>query len=201
MSAPTDPADQRKSDFMAAEEIKRILSGRDKAEQERIIRWAKESVGLSVATNEGVQLPPQMPTLAGAPGQVSQQPPSPRAKDIKTFVDEKKPKNDVQFAAVVAYFHQFEAPEGQRKEAINPSDLQEGARLSGRDRFRKPVVPLNNAATLGYLDRAGGGLFRINAVGENLVAMSLPGIERKGKGKKPPKMRIPKKRNSNSKAK
>jgi hypothetical protein len=35
-----------KSDFMAAEEIKAILNGRDKNEQERIIRWVSESLGL-----------------------------------------------------------------------------------------------------------------------------------------------------------
>jgi hypothetical protein len=35
--------DEAKSDFLAAEEIKKILHGRPKAEQERIVRWVSES--------------------------------------------------------------------------------------------------------------------------------------------------------------
>lgn len=42
-------AEQRpKSDFLAAEEIKGILHGRERPEQERIIRWVNESLNLAV---------------------------------------------------------------------------------------------------------------------------------------------------------
>ena len=98
-----------------------------------------------------------------------------RARDIKFFVDEKKPKSDIQFAAVVAYFYSFEAPQTNRKETITADELQEAARLAGWKRFDRPAVPLNNAINQGYLDRAGRGEFWLNAVGENLVAMALPG--------------------------
>jgi hypothetical protein len=100
-----------------------------------------------------------------------------RPKDIKAFVEEKKPKNDIQFAAVVAYYHHFEAAEANRLETITSEHVQEAARLAGRTRFRNPAVPLNNGVTLGYFDRPGRGEFRLNAVGENLVAMTLPGTD------------------------
>jgi hypothetical protein len=170
-----------KSGFLAAEEIAGILQGRDKTEQERIIRWVTESLGLAP-----VAAIPTAPTTSAltpvltspstrivqhayvAPG---------RPKDIKSFVDEKRPKSDMQFAAVVAYFYAFEAPEANRKGTITADELQEAARLAGWKRFDRPAVPLNNAISQGYLDRAGRGEFRLNAVGENLVAMALPGTD------------------------
>lgn len=40
----SDPKESPKSDFLAAEDIKEILAGREKAEQERIVRWVSESL-------------------------------------------------------------------------------------------------------------------------------------------------------------
>jgi hypothetical protein len=159
-----------KSEFIAAEEIKAILEGRDKVEQERILRWVGESIG-AVA---GQIVTPQ-PSLAASPTvQISPQLSAARRKDIKTFVSEKAPKNDVQFAAVAAYFYRFEASEAERKDVIVADDLQTAGRQARGYGFKQPHVTLNNAVTLGYFDRAGRGEFKLNAVGENLVAMTLP---------------------------
>jgi hypothetical protein len=172
-----------KSDFMAAEEIKAILHGRDKAEQERIIRWVSESANINVSrgagpTNVSQQLPPSLhPSGATQAAPLGIQ----HRKDIKSFVGERAPKNDVQFAAVAAYFYRFEASEGERKEFIVPEDLQNAGRQARGFGFKKPLVTLNNAVALGYFDRAGRGEFKLNAVGENLVAMTLPGGESSGK--------------------
>ena len=86
----------------------------------------------------------------------------------------KKPTNDVQFAATVAYFHRFEAPQGERKSEVNSDDLQNACRLAGRKRLVHPGQTLRNAVNLGLLDKSGRGTFAINSVGENLVAMTLP---------------------------
>lgn len=164
-----------KSDFMAAEEIKGILHGREKTEQERIIRWVTESLSLAApvvqATATSGHVQPTPPT-ASPIAQTGHHGTSTK-KNIKAFVDEKKPKSAVHFVAVVAYFHHFEAAE--KKETIVPDDIQEAARLSSWRRFPTPATPLNNAVTLGYLDRVGKSTFKINAVGENLVAMAMPG--------------------------
>ncbi len=165
---------------MAAEEIKGILHDRQKAEQERIMRWVNESLGLSVIpTGVGPHIPSAPPSSSTAPsthseGRVSSPHESIRQKDIKMFVDEKQPKTDMQFAAVVAYYHRFEAAEPNRKGTITAEDLQEGTRLAVRSRFKAPHSTLNNAVKQGYFDRAGRGEFKLNAVGENLVAMALP---------------------------
>jgi hypothetical protein len=168
-----------KSDFMAAEEIKAILNGRDQAEQERIIRWVNESLGLSAV--------PKVIAPTGLPASTAPQPPSvtnaaapshwtpPAKKDIRSFVDEKKPKSDVQFAVVAAYFYRFAAPETERKDTIIAKDLDNAGRQARGYGFKKSLQTLNNARNLGYFDSAGRGEFKLNAVGENLVAMALPG--------------------------
>ncbi|MBZ5529663.1 MAG: hypothetical protein LAN71_17415, partial [Acidobacteriia bacterium] len=86
---------------------------------------------------------------------------------MKTFVQGKNPRNDVQFAATVAYFHRFVAPADTRKTEINKDDLQEGCRLAGRARLKNPYQTLFNAHNLGLLDKGESGLFAINSVGEN----------------------------------
>jgi hypothetical protein len=180
-----------KSDFMAAEEIKAILHGRDKIEQERIIRWVTESLGLVATSSISLGNPPP-PTAASTIPQPNVQLPgsSPqRSKDIKTFVNEKNPKRDVQFAAVAAYFYRFECPE--RKEVIVPKDLDTAGRQARGYGFKAPLTTLNNAVALGYFDRAGRGEFKLNAVGENLVAMTLPGSGAEAKGGKPRRARRP----------
>jgi hypothetical protein len=89
-------------------------------------------------------------------------------------VADKKPKNDIQFAATVAYYYRFQAPSGKQKEEINKDDMADASRLVRR-MLRNPVATLNNAHSLGYLDRGSRrGLFKINTVGENLVTMVLP---------------------------
>jgi hypothetical protein len=147
-------------------------------EQQRILRWAAEKLGLPQPFGPTVHaaLPagkaadlvrdalPAAPASGGA------------TTDIKTFIATKKPGKDVQFAAVVAYYYRFEAAPAERRDAIDKDDLQEATRKAGRDRFTNPLQTLNNAHKLGLLDRGSEkGTFTINSVGENLVAMTLPG--------------------------
>ena len=101
---------------------------------------------------------------------------------LRDFVEQKQPKADVHFVAVVAYYYQFEARDSERKTSITAADLQEACRLAKRNRFKDPSVPLANAFKVGYLDKAEQGNYRLNSVGENLVAMALPGgVERKSR--------------------
>ncbi|WP_243336980.1 hypothetical protein [Anaeromyxobacter soli] len=165
-----------KSEFEVAHEIKTLLEALPPEKREMALRWAREAAGLpphaapSHPTTAVVE--PRKPAAPDA-GPVGA---APRQKTLKDFVAEKQPKSDVQFAATVAYFHRFEATEDARKEEITADDLQDGARLAGRSRFKLPSATLNNSVGLGYLDRGSErGKYRLNAVGENLVAMALPG--------------------------
>lgn len=189
-----------KSDFMAAEEIKLILQGRDQAEQERIMRWVNESLGLktiaplpapSATPSPAAAVSPAVPPPAHAPTTI---------KDIRTFVADKAPKTDIHLATTIAYFYSFVAPKDQRKESVTPKDLDDACRLARGCSLKRALITLNNAVRLGLLNRADRGHFKINSVGENLVAMTLPASGVNSNPAKPARKKRPK-ASGNSKAK
>lgn len=170
MTATPDPPD----DLEALRSVVTALEPFDARDRERIVRWACEK--LSIVVSAGVSpgkaeaqgaTPPTRP-----PAPVSAQPSARR--DLRAFIAEKAPTTDTHFAAAVAYYYQFEAPESELKNAITASDLTEACRLADRTRLQDPGQTLRNALRDGLLDRAEPGTFKINAVGENLVAMALP---------------------------
>jgi hypothetical protein len=145
----------------------------DAGHQQRILRWVAESLYVSLYVRSAV--PHEDSPHKGPDNDQSAPLDSLRVQplDIKSFVASKTPKSDNQFAAVVAYFHRFVSPD--RQEVISADILQDATRLAGRARLGNPLATLNNAKQQGYLDAAGRGMFRVNTVGENLVAMTLPG--------------------------
>ena len=168
MASPPD-------DLEAVRSVVDALKGFPTEEQRRILRWAQEKLGLSPAVPSATaqqilmsaRSTPSLPEASTG-----------RGRDIKTFVELKRPASDVQFATVVAYYFAFEAPEGEKKTEISAVDLQDAARLSARARPTRPINTLHNASKQGYLDKGGArGSFKINTVGENLVAMAMPGVD------------------------
>lgn len=167
MTTPTEPTD----DFEIAKFVFEKLKDLSRDRQERVLRWVAEGLGVSNPTSTGqASLPPDPGHLQPGPTPSGQGP-----KDIKSFVAEKNPKSDQQFVTVVGYYYRFETPPAQRKETIDAKIVQDAARLAGRERLMNPKATLNNAKNSGYLDSAAPGEFSINTVGENLVAMTLPG--------------------------
>jgi hypothetical protein len=161
-------------DFDIAKTIFDQLKDLPAERQQRVLRWIAEGLGVSsvapsLGTNVGGGGPPSPAAIQPAAGMTV------GPTDIKSFIAAKSPKSDQQFAAAVAYFYRFEAPPAERRDSINGDVLQEAARLAGRKRLANPRVTLNNAKGAGYLDGASPGEFTINSVGENLVAMTLPG--------------------------
>lgn len=179
-------------DFDIAKGIFDQLKDLPPERQQRVLRWIAEGLGVAPAppapSSHGTVVPtPPAPSLSSAAGGTG-------ATDIKTFIAAKAPKSDNQFAAAVAYFYRFEAPPAQRRDSINGDALQEAARLAGRRRLGNPRATLNNAKAAGYLDGANPGEFTINSVGENLVAMTLPGgVDTSAKKKSGAKARAKKK--------
>ncbi len=159
------------NDFEIANKVAAHLKDLSRDRQQRILRWVGESVGIFlVGAAPGGALEPAPPV----PGSGAGEPPA-RTTNIKSFVESKSPKSDMQFAAVVAYYYRFEAPIDQRVESISKETLQDAARLANRPRLASPAQTLLNAKGQGYLDTVSRGQYRINSVGENLVAMALPG--------------------------
>jgi hypothetical protein len=161
----------------AAKAIVEKLEPLEKEQQERALRFAAETLGLTLVLQSSSSGAPRLlvtpPTASTSftTATVS----SPRSTDLKQFTQEKAPKSDQQFAAVAAYYYQFEAPHDQQRDTINAELLANAARLAGRKRPSRHA--LNNAKKAGYVDSVGQGNFRLNTVGENLVAITLPGGE------------------------
>jgi hypothetical protein len=167
------------NEFDAAKAVFEQLKGLDKEQQARVLRWVAESLEIAVHVKSVHHETYSAPVAAvggdAGSGARSEAAPRTAAASIRTFVEEKAPKSDVQFAAVVAYYYRFEASAPDRKDAVDAAALQEAARHTGRKRLAQPAMTLNNAKNMGYLDSSSRGQFRINTVGENLVAMALPG--------------------------
>jgi len=166
----------RPDDFEAVRTVVATLEVFEPEDQERILRWAREKLGLSAAPAVASTAGMGIEAFAERTTADTRTPAaSTKASDIRTFIANKRPQTDSQFAAAVAYYYRFEAPEPQRKDTITADDLQGACRQTGRERFTRPAQTLVNAHNQGYLDKGSGrGSYAINTVGENLVAMALP---------------------------
>ena len=167
MTSPVTPPD----DFEAAKSVFEKLKDLPTERQERVLRWVAEGLGVLLASSGSAAS--RYPT-ATAKEVLLPSPAGSAQKDIKSFVGEKKPRSDNQFAAAVAYYYRFEAAPAQRRDTIDAKLLQEATRLAGRSRLSNPNFTLNNAKNQGYLDGSARGEFSINTIGENLVAMTSP---------------------------
>jgi hypothetical protein len=166
-------------DYEAVRTVVATLEPFDINDQERILRWAREKLGLAASNPPAAPNPETRPARNAGNESASATPAT--ATNIRSFIDSKKPQSDIQFAAAVAYYYRFDAPEPQRKEAIVATDLQEACRQTGRDRLHNPGQTLINAHHYGYLDKGTErGTYVINTVGENLIAMALPEGEKVG---------------------
>jgi hypothetical protein len=191
-------------DLEAVRTIAAALSGFGPEEQERILRWVREKIGLAPVSRALAETrTPQLPASLAprAPGLSDSLPAPVSGKDLKSFVAGKNPKSDVQFAATVAYFYRFEAPPDQRKNEIDAATLQDACRLAGRTRLPHPSMTLTNAKNQGLIDKGSeAGKYNINTVGENLVAMTLPGhAVGTAKGNRPKREKKPAKKTARQK--
>jgi hypothetical protein len=119
----------------------------------------KEQPGIEDTTASGLEI---------APGGME------KITDIRTLKERKKPRNDIEMICVMGYYLEKFAPEGERKSTIQPKDV---GKYFDQANFPFPKVPsqtLINTKKAGYLDSAGRGKYKLNPVGHNLVAHTLP---------------------------
>lgn len=179
--------------FDAAKKVTETLDQLPEEQRSLVIRWVSEGYGLVSPPEANVPAHTAPLTSPTSPDATVQSNPI-GGRDIKSFLEAKKPTSDNQLAAAVAYYYRFEAPEEHRKETINADDLQEACRLSGRERLGDPGKTLRNAKDQGYIDLSERGQFRINTVGENLVAVTLPSDGASFSRKRPAKKKSTKKK-------
>ena len=156
--------------------VKTIEQFKEAEERKRIIRWAAETLSLPEPFPTVHETLPRerQPEEHGTSQEAAISTHSAQAPDIRSFIESKRPGSDVQFAAAVAYFYQFLAPESERKDTIDKDMLREAFRKAHRKQPKNCAFTLVNAKDAGLLDQKDRGVYSINAVGENLVAMTLP---------------------------
>ncbi|MEK7441667.1 MAG: hypothetical protein AABZ78_12780 [Chloroflexota bacterium] len=94
--------------------------------------------------------------------------------DIRSLKDQKLPRSDSEMAALVAYYLAELAPVEARTEFITKEDVEKYFKQAGYPLPKVIKQALPNAAKAGFLDLIGGGKYRLNPVGYNLVAHALP---------------------------
>jgi len=118
-------------------------------------------------------------------------PHTPTIIDIRSFAKEKAPATAIERVLLVAYWLKELAPEGEKKDTIDKNDLTTYFKQAGFPLPPRPDQALVNARHAGYLESCGGGKYKINAVGYNLIAYNLP---RSGEESRSNKARRPQKR-------
>ncbi len=153
------------------------LDGLDSTDQLTAIRAACEHLGVPLGSNP--QQTASAPTVAGSPPQASGPSQATFSTDIRALKAQKDPTTATEMACLVAYYLKDLAPPEERKDTVTASDLDKYFRQAS---FRLPKakdqLPFN-VKNAGYFESAGSGAFRLNAVGYNLVAHSLPRADKR----------------------
>jgi hypothetical protein len=158
----------RDPEIAAMEAIVGALAGLDRDARDRVLAYVAQRLDLTDVSAVRVPAPP-----ADEPSPVPE-PGNRQVHDIRTLKAEKQPRSANEMAAVIAYYLAELASNEERKDTISKSDLEKYFKQAGYPLPKEIGYTLGNAAKAGYFDREGGGRFKLNPVGHNLVAHSLP---------------------------
>jgi hypothetical protein len=149
----------------AIDEILKALEGLDPGVQLTALKTVSEHLTL-----------PGIGAGVGETGEETRTPavPKPPVTDIRTFRDEKQPSSLIEMVCVMAYYLQHLAPANERKDRVDVNDISKYFVQAGFQLPRVAKQVLVDAKDAGYLDALGGGQYRLNPVGHNLLTHSLP---------------------------
>jgi hypothetical protein len=175
-------------ELQAIQQVIAALSELDSGARTRVIDYVFQRLGLKPVTEQSsVVAPSSSPTEVLTPAQARR-----RQVDVRSFGTEKSPRSANERVAVVAYYLAELAPETERKAEISAADITKYFKQAGFPLPGAARMTLVNARNAGYLDAgADRGTYRLNPVGHNLVAHSLPasGSVRSNGGRKKPRKR------------
>jgi hypothetical protein len=98
----------------------------------------------------------------------------PGGTHLKDFVTAKRPRTDSEMLSVVAYWLRELAGEGDRRDYVTRKDVEQYFKIGEYPLPKRPEFTLPNAKGAGYFEQLGDGKYRLNPVGHNLVAHTLP---------------------------
>jgi len=153
--------EQQKSIGQAIDGVISALTGLTNETQLVAIRAACDHFKLSfVPTSESGENPPKD----------TSKPPT----DIRGLKEKKSPNSNIEMACVVAYYLEHIAAHSERKAGINGDDIKKYFIQGDYPVPKAPHQVLVDAKAAGYFDQAERGSYKLNAVGYNLVAHTLP---------------------------
>ncbi len=141
--------------------------------RDRVVSFAFRRLGISVAAE------PELVSLGATPDYRRVTPSAavrpPAVMDIRSLKEEKQPSSAREMAVLVAYYLSEAAPAAERKTEVTAEDIKQYFKQAGFKLPRHPDMTLVDTKNAGYLDNGSArGLYRLNPVGYNLVAHSLP---------------------------
>jgi hypothetical protein len=170
----------------AIQQVIAALSDLDAEARARVINYVFQRLGIS---SPAVLVEPGGTRATPAPGMeavTSLVQPARRQVDIRTFGQEKSPRSVNERVAVVGYYLSELAPTDERKAEISAPDINKYFKQAGFPLPRAARMTLVNAKNAGYLDAgAERGTYKLNPVGHNLVAHSLPAASTASRTTKP----------------
>jgi len=165
----------RKTLGSAIDEIVTALEGLDEMSRATAIKAACDHLKLALPAD--MRSTPTAPSAGSLtiPITASAQPEAVHSPiDIRSFREQKAPTTATEMLSVLAYYLQHLAPAGERKSELVPSDIEKYFVQANFPLPKRTNQALVDAKSAGYFDSAGRGAYRLNAVGSNLVAHSLP---------------------------
>lgn len=156
----------------AIDQITAALEQLDESTRVTAIQAACSHLGL-VAPHAAATVTQQSPLPAAPLGHAHPER-SGKKVDIRSLKEEKQPNSAKQMACVVAYYLQELAPADEKKDTVSTKDIEKYFKQAGFKLPTKVEQVLVDAKRSGYFESAVRGEYKLNAVGYNLVAHTLP---------------------------
>ncbi|MBU6431187.1 MAG: hypothetical protein KGJ58_04320 [Patescibacteria group bacterium] len=166
---------EQDKEISAMNEIIASLNNLDDGQRQRVMKYVLERFGVPVT--EQINAPIMSPVQKPAQSVGYENTLNTKIVDIRTFKEEKSPRSAIQMAVLVAFYLQEIAPSDERKVAIDSTDIEKYFKQanyklpSGKNGAADTLV---NAKRAGYFEIADRGTYKLNPVGYNLIAHSLP---------------------------
>lgn len=161
----TDP------ELNAIQTIITVLEPLDTDARQRVIGYVFQRLRLSM-DNQPLQSSSQASPLVAETSQpVTMAQP---INNIRSLKEQKAPRADNEMCALVAYYLAELAPVEERKDSINKNDAIKYFKQANYPLPKALKHIMINASKSGFFDILGGGKYRLNPVGYNLVVHGLP---------------------------
>lgn len=173
MNEPTQVAGKADRELSAIGAILNALEGLDGESIQRVMDYVFNRLSISRPPSAGSAILSIPSAQVSGVGTTT----SSRQASIKDLKEEKQPESSNQMAALVAFYLAEVAPEHERRNTITSQDIDKYFKQARFALPKKINMTLPNATAAGYLDAVGGGTYKLNPVGYNLVAHGLPRIQ------------------------